>query len=260
MYGYFLMILLFSVNRTDHERHVNALLQRLRSRGLTINLDKSLFGVDEVEFLGHRISKNKIKPNVTNEEAICAFQPPANKKDLQSFLGLMNYISRFIPDYSTITAPLRQLLGKSVLFRWMKINSETFARLKSAVSNVELAIYDPDATILIYSDASPVALGAVLMQRRSSTSLPEILAFASRSLSKPEQNYSQIERKALGLIWACECFRLYTLGKNFELYTDHKPLEILFGPKSKPNARIERWILRLQNFDYTIKYISGEKN
>lgn len=253
-------IIVFSKNRVDHERHVNALLQRLRNRGLTINLDKSTFGVDEVEFLGHRISKNKIKPNVTNEQAIRAFQPPTNKKDLQSFLGLMNYISRFIPDYSTLTAPLRQLLGKNVTFQWTQTHSDTFNKLKLAVLNVELAIYDPNATILIYSDASPVALGAVLMQRRSQESQPEILAFASRSLSKPEQNYSQIEREALGLIWACERFRLYTLGKNFELYTDHKPLEVLFGPKSKPNARIERWILRLQNFDYTIKYIRGEKN
>lgn len=253
-------IIVYSRTKADHERHVKAVLNRLKERGLVINLDKSVFGVSEINFLGHTLSKNSIRPNESNSSAIRNFEAPQNKKDVQSFLGLTNYVARFIPDFSSVTEPLRRLIKKNSTFRWSEAQQSAFESLKKSIENVELKVLHPEATVQIYADASPVGLGAVLLQQKPGNDRPEVLGFASRSLSVAEQNYSQIEREALGLVWACERFRMYTLGKRFVLYTDHKPLEILFGPRSKPNARIERWVLRLQNFDYVIKYVEGAKN
>lgn len=257
---FFNNIIIFSKSKDEHNRHVNAELKRLEECGLTINVDKSTFGVTEIEFLGHMLSKNCVKPNSRNADAIKNFEHPGNKKDLQSFLGMMNYVSKFIPNFSTLTEPLRILLKKNAVFRWSDPQKKCFELLKTAVAEVKLGIYDPNATIIIQADASPVGLGAVVMQRKHEDEQPVILAFASRSLSEAERNYAQIEREALGLVWACMRFRMFTLGKQFELLTDHKPLQFLFSYKSKPNVRIERWVLRLQSFDYKIKQISGLSN
>ena len=84
--------------------------------------------------------------------------------------------------------------------------------------------------------------------------------YASRSLTDVERRYSQTEKEALGVVWACERFRLYLLGINFELITDHKHLEVIYSPKTKPPLRIERWALRLQPFDFKVKYKPGKTN
>lgn len=253
-------IIIYSRTKADHEKHVKAVLDRLRERGLTINLDKSTFGASKISFLGHSLSKNSIQPKDSNIASIKNFKAPQNKKDVQSFLGLMNFVARFVPEFSTVTEPLRQLLKKNVAFKWSDAQQKAFDTLKKSIEGAKLSVLDPEAKIQIFADASPYGLGAVLLQQRPGKSSPEVLGFASRSLSPAEQNYSQIEREALGLVWACERFRFYTLGKQFVLYTDHKPLEVLFSPRSKPNARIERWLLRLQNFDYQIRYIEGHRN
>lgn len=253
-------IIIFSKTYSDHKIHVQQVLECLEKNGLTINVEKSIFGVKEIEFLGHRISKNVVQPNESNIEAVKNFDPPNCKKDLQSFLGLINFVSRFIPHFSTVTAPLRVPLRKNAVFRWSPEQQSAFESLKQSVAQMKAAIFDPSAEIMLMTDASPVGLGAVLLQRKSAGKQPEIVAFASHSLTPAERNYSQIEREALGLVWGCEKFKMFLLGRKFELLTDHKPLEILFGPKSKPNARLERWVVRLQCFDYTIRHITGTTN
>ena len=108
------------------------------------------------------------------------------------------------------------------------------------------------------ADASPVGLGAVLIQELDGER--QVVAYASRTLSPVERRYSQTEREALALVWACEHFRMYLLGKRFTLLTDHKPLEVIYSPRSRPSARIERWVLRLQSYDYTVRHVPGKKN
>jgi len=135
-----------------------------------------------------------------------------------------------------------------------------FESLKDGLAGVKLSIFDPKAHLIVMTDASQQGLGAVLLQRLSPDRQPEILSFASRSLSVAERKFAPIELEALAIIWACERFRLYTLGRRFEIRTDNKPLESLFKPRSKPNARLERWILRLQCFDFQIGHIKGTDN
>lgn len=253
-------IIIFSKTVSDHKSHVQQVLTRLRENGLTINMEKSIFGARQISFLGHKISKNTVEPNDENSSAVRNFEKPTCKKDLQSFLGLVNFVSKFIPHFSTLTAPLRILLKRNVVFRWSRVQDQAFEKLKNSVDSMKAAMFDPSAKTQLLTDASPVGLGAVLLQQKDEGKFPEVIAFASHSLTPAERNYSQIEKEALGLVWGCERFKMYLLGRKFELLTDHKPLEMLFGPKSRPNARLERWIMRIQSFDYTIRHIPGALN
>ena len=108
------------------------------------------------------------------------------------------------------------------------------------------------------ADASPVGLGAVLIQEQNGEE--RVVCYASRSFTSVEKRYSQTEKEALGLVWACERFHAYLYGKQFELITDHKPLEIIYSKNSLPPARIQRWVLRLQSYDFVVKYRPGTEN
>ncbi|XP_078309584.1 uncharacterized protein LOC144617972 [Crassostrea virginica] len=153
-------------------------------------------------------------------KAVVEAREPRTSAEVRSFLGLVNYSSRFIPDLATIAAPLRQLT--------------------------------------LIADASPVGLGAVLVQEQDGEF--RVISYASRSLSDTERRYSQTEKEALALVWACERFHVYLYGVEFELLTDHKPLECIYSTKSKVCARIERWVLRMQPYIFKVRYIPGPKN
>ena len=121
-----------------------------------------------------------------------------------------------------------------------------------------LAYYNKNALTKVIADASPVGLGAVLVQEQRDGLVT--VCYASRSLTDCERRYSQTEKEALSLVWACERFHAFIYDRNFELLTDHKPLEAIYKPRSKPCARIERWVLRLQPYDYRVVYIPGREN
>ena len=121
-----------------------------------------------------------------------------------------------------------------------------------------LAYFDKSASTKVVADASPVGLGAVLMQNQNGEWVP--ICYASRSLTECERKYSQTEKEALALVWACERYHAYIYGMRFDLVTDHKPLEVIYGPRSKPCARIERWVIRLQPYDFRVVYAPGQSN
>ena len=121
-----------------------------------------------------------------------------------------------------------------------------------------LAYFDKNANTQIITDGSQVRLGAVLIQEQDSPWTP--VCYASRSLTGCEQRYSQTEKEALGVVWACERFHVYVYGMKFVIATDHKPLEVIYGPRSRPCARIERWFLRLQPYDFIVIHKPGCEN
>ena len=174
-------------------------------------------------------------------------------------MGLVNFSAKFIPNLATVAEPLRQLTRKGVAFKWGGEQKEAFKILKETLASAEtLAYYDKDANTRVIADASPVGLGAVLVQEQNGNWRP--VYYASRSLTAVERRYSQTEREALALAWACERFHVYLYGKHFELETDHKPLEVIYSSKSQPSARIERWVLRPQPYVFTVKYRPGPQN
>ena len=191
------------------------------------------------------LSDNGIGPAEDKVKAIVDAREPQSASEVRSFLGLANYNARFIPDFATVAEPLRRLTKKGVHFEFGEEQTNAFNDFKRRLSSAEtLGYFDKDAKTLIIADASPVGLGAILIQEQQGRK--RVISYASKSLSAVERRYSQTEKEALAVVWACERFHVYLYGIEFELYTDHKSLETIYLSRSKPCARIERWILRLQ--------------
>lgn len=247
-------------SQEEHDRRVVALLSRFEEYGVLLNKDKCIFNVDSLEFLGHRLSTEGIRPTENRVKAVKQFRVPVNVPELRSFLGLVTYVGRFIPNLASKTDPLRALLRTGKKFEWTSKEQSAFDEIKAAVSDIRhLGFFDPRDTSILITDASPFGLGAVLLQEAKGGER-RVIAYASKSLSDLERKYFQTEREALGLVWGVEHFQLYLLGSKFKLVTDCKPLQFLFGHRSKPCARIERWVLRLQSFNYEVVYEPGITN
>ena len=160
-------------------------------------------------------------------------------------------------------APLYKLMRKDVKWEWTEVHEQTFNKIKERLStDIVLAHYVPDAELILSCDASPYGVGAVLQQRKDGVLRP--IYFASRSLSKAESHYAQIDREALAIVFGVQKFRQFLLGRHFVLLTDHKPLITLFGEnRSIPlmaSARIMRWALILSAYTYTVEHIPGKEN
>lgn len=174
-------------------------------------------------------------------------------------MGLVNFVGKFIPDLATLTENLRILTKKNTNFVWGDEQQLAFVQLKEALSSdAALGYYAIENKTQVYADASPVGLGAVLIQFKQNE--PRVISYASKSLSETEKRYCQTEKEALALVWAVERFHFYLFGRTFELVTDHKPLEVIFSAQSKPCARIERWVLRLQSYKFNVVYKPGKNN
>ena len=252
-------IIVFGKTRADHDRSLDQTLQRLCDRGLTLNKDKCLFSVPELVFFGFKISAAGLSPDDKKVEAIQNARAPTNVGEVRSFLGLVNYCARFIPNFATVSEPLRQLTRTGAKWVWGKPQQLAFNQLKdSLTSDCVMAHNNPEAETELRVDASPVGLGAILMQSHRQEVRP--VAYASRTLTEVERRYSQTEREALAVVWGCEKFHLYLYGTQFKLYTDHKPLEFIYSPKAKPPPRIERWALRLQPYRFTVIHMPGKTN
>ena len=175
---------------------------------------------------------------------------------------MANYSSHFISNLATITEPLRWLTHKEAKFIWGKEQEDAYQTLKTALVNSPvMGYFDTKNESELIVDASPVGLSAILTQKPpGENALSKIIAYASRALTQTEQRYCQTEKEALAIVWGIEHFHLYLYGAPFTLYTDHKALELIFAnPLSKPPARIERWLLRLQEYDFNVLYTARNK-
>ncbi|XP_044760910.1 uncharacterized protein K02A2.6-like [Coccinella septempunctata] len=253
-------IIVFGSTEEEHDRCLANVLDVLHNHNILLNDNKCLKKVKEVKFLGHKLSAEGIDADDRKVETIINFRPPTTKEEVRSFLGLVTYLGKFIPDLGTTTEFLRQLMKHEAKFTWTEAHQTSFNRLKNALAKLPtLSYFDPNLRTRLVADASPVALGAVLLQF-DEQQCPHVISFASKSLSDTERRYSQTEKESLALVWGVERFYFYLSGLDFELVTDHKPLEVIFKPTSKPPARIERWLLRLQSFKFKIIYQSGKSN
>lgn len=247
-------ILVYGKTQEEHDIALNRTFKRLNDRGLTLNKQKCELNKNRITFFGVVFSDKGVSPDPAKVNAIKDASTPQNEKELRSFLGMTSYCSRFIPDYATICEPLRRLTHQDEEWKWTEEQQNSFDALKSKLSSeTVMAYYDPKKDIEVIVDASPVGLAAILVQNK-------IVAYASRALTDVESRYSQTEREALAIVWACEHYDIYLRGaKSFKVITDHKPLEKIWE-KPKPTLRIERWGLRLQPYKLKIQYRRGEDN
>lgn len=259
-------ILIYGISEQEHDTRVAFTLKVLKENNVALNKEKCVFKISEVKFLGHLLSPLGIRPLDNYVGAVKSFRAPKTLDELHSFLGLVNFIGKWLPNLATLTEPLRAILklklskNMDISTFWTDKQTLAFNKLKICLSQIKtLGYYDPNDRTQVVADASPVGLGSVLIQFDNSG--PRIIAYGNKSLTDVEKRYCQTEKEALALVWAVEHFKMYLYGKDqFELITDHKPLETIFGPRSRPCARIERWVLRLQSFNFKIVYRPGKTN
>ena len=251
-------IIIWGSSKAQLRQRTHNCLQAIRESGLKLRKDKCQFMQTEMTFLGHTISAHGIEPDFNKIAAILEMPNPTNVKELQRFLGMITYLGKFIPNLSDETTPLRTLLEKDIIWHFGTPQTQAVARLKSLITaSPVLKYFDPRCNTRISSDASKKGLGAVLEQQHDNLWHP--IAFASRSLSPAEQNYCPLERETLSIVFACEKFHEYVYGQHFDVFNDHQPLKSIFSkPLGKAPARLQRFLLRLQRYDFTMHYQQGK--
>ena len=243
----------------EHDKNLHGVLQRLRERGLTLNEAKCQFRIHKLTFFGHDLSREEVSPSEEKIAAVVNLQTARNASEVRSFVQLVQYSSKLIPNFSQVAEPLRNLLRKDQAFIWGGEQQKAFTELKSLMKSARaLAYFRGDCRTRIVADAGLDGLVAALLQFQEGKW--RAVSYASRNLTEVERRYAQTEKEALSLVWACEWFKLYVYGCDFELETERKPLECIFRSRSKLSARIERWVLRLQCHNYRVVYRPGKIN
>ena len=251
-------IVIYSRSLQEHESKFNKLMERLRNAKLRLQPDKCEFLRHEVNYLGHIISEDGVKPDPKKIEAVSKFPRPKKVKNIKQFLGLAGYYRRFIPDFSKVAKPLTQLLKKDTPFKWAENQENAFNNLKTALMTKPILQYpDFSKPFNLTTHASGYAIGGVLSQGPIGKDLP--IAYASRLLNSAEQNYSTIEKECLAIVYSAMHFRPYLYGRKFTIVTDHKPLVWMHSIKD-PTSRIWKWKLKLSDFEFDILYKEGRAN
>lgn len=251
-------VVIHADNLENHNRKLKEVFERFSNCNLKLQPDKCEFLKREVMYLGHLITENGVKPDPNKISAIENFPIPKNCKDIKGFLGLAGYYRRFIPNFSSLSQPLTKLLKKDVPFHWTSLQQHAFEILKKKLCESPILIYpDFNQPFNLTTDASNHAIGGILSQGPIGQDLP--IAYASRTLNKAEQNYSTTERELLAIIWCVKHFRPYLYGRKFNMITDHQPLTYLFNSKND-GARIFRWRLSLEEYEFTPIYKPGKLN
>jgi hypothetical protein len=232
-------ILVASRGDGDHQQHLRELFLRLRQHRLVINAEKCKFGAPSLDFLGHRISAVGASPLPVYVEAVVAFPPPTLIKELQQFLGLLNFYRRFLPNIASTLKPLTDLLRGSPKggdrLPWAEAQQLALQTAKTAlVEATNLAHPRQDAVISLAVDASATHIGACLQQREKNSAAWQPLGFFSKKLDVTQEKYSAFDRELLACYLGIRHFRHLLEGRHFVLYTDHKPLTYALHRVSDP--------------------------
>ena len=263
-YVYMDDVVVFGKTLQEHLENLKIVLQTLLEANLKVQLDKSEFLHQSINFLGYIVTEEGIKPNPNKIEAIEKYPEPSNLKELRGFLGLMGYYRRFVKDFAKIAKPLTKLLrgdGNTQSKKKIQFNAnerECFNQMKKILTSSDTLIYpDFSKPLLLTTDASDFAIGAVLSQGEVGKDRP--IHFASRTLNKSEESYSASEKEFLAIVWSLKIFRNYLYGQKFIIMTDHQPLTFSLSPKNT-NAKLKRWKSFLEEHDYEIYYKPGKAN
>ncbi|KAJ2947350.1 hypothetical protein O0L34_g17078 [Tuta absoluta] len=251
-------VIIISTSLQEHVQKLKQVFDRFKLHNLKIQLDKSEFLKKQVSFLGHELTDEGLKPNKTKINAILQFPVPKTQKEIKSFLGLVGYYRKFIRDFARLTKPLTACLRKNAHVVHSPEFVQAFEKCKQLLTNDPILQFpDFDRPFILTTDASDVAIGAVLSQGTLGSDKP--VAYASRTLSETETRYSTIEKEMLAIMWAVKYFRPYLYGRKFTIYTDHRPLTWLRSIKD-PDSKLTRWGLKLAEYNYDVVYKKGSLN
>lgn len=248
-------LLIFGRTLQEHNENLQRVFKKAQEVNLRFNKTKCMFGKTQVKYLGHIFSRNQVSPDPDKVRAIKDMPSPVCLKDLQRFLGLLNYLGGFIENMATETEPLRQLLKKSSDWQWNASHEAAFIRLKDIISNAPvLTHYDTKKPVILSVDASQSAVGAVLLQDNHP------ICYASKTLTSCQQRMAQIEKELYAIVFGCLHFHQYIYGRVVTVETDHRPLITLFKkPLADVPTRLQRLMLRIQSYDLKVEYKPGSK-
>ena len=238
----------------EHDRNFQAFMEKCMENNLTLNAEKIQFKQKQVSFYGHVWSENGISPDPKKIQALKHMEFPPDKETMRSFLGMINYLNRYSALSAHLAAPLSSLTHQAADYKPEKTHMENFQRLKMEISKTEaLPYFNISAKTTLQTDASKKGLGACLIQNG------KVVCYASRSLTKTEQNYQNLEREALGTIWGMEKFHYFLYGKEFTLETDQKPLVSIYKKHMVDiSPRVQRLIVRSFPYQpFTVIYKKG---
>lgn len=254
-------ILIFSQSEEEHKGHVREVLRRLREFQLYAKPEKCEFHTNRVEFLGFIVTPNGIEMDPGKVEAITKWPKPNNLKELQSYLGFINFYRRFIEGFSRAARPLHDLTRKDAEFEWTESCQEAFDTLKEKVTTAPvLRHFDPEHETMVETDASDYAMGAVLSQRGPGEEWRPV-AYLSRGMTPAELNYPIHDKEFLAIYWSFSEWRHYLEGCNVlvQVLTDHRSLEYFLTTKQL-NRRQARWAEFMADFHFRISYRPGAKS
>ena len=234
----------------EHDQRVLNMLERARQANLTQKKEKCDIRVSTLSYIGHQLTCDGVKPDPKKIRAIKEMPEPCDKKGLQQFLGMVQYVAKFIPDLSTITAPLRQLTRNDTEWSWKPEHQAAFNQLKqSLVEEPVLRYYDVTKPVTLSVGSSGTGLGAVLLQDN------QPVAYASRALTPTQTWYAQIEKELLAIVFGCEKFHDYIYGRQVNVETDHKPLQTIFQkPLHQSPLRLQKMLMKLMHCDLDVEY------
>ncbi|XP_062558000.1 uncharacterized protein K02A2.6-like [Armigeres subalbatus] len=257
-------ILVYGATKEEHDENLAAVMARLRDHNVRLNEAKCVFGSQIVTFLGFTLTGDGWRIEEEKLSAIESCRRPETCSEVKSFLGLVTFVDRFIPNRADLTQFLRPL-ANAEKFYWTNDEEKEFQFLKTgALKTIRtLGYYSQTDPIELYVDASPVGLGAVLVQHNKNQ-IPRIITCASKSLTHTEKRYPQTHKEALAVVWGVERFSTYLLSRFFVIRTDAEANQFIFNGTHRLGkralSRADAWALRLQSFDFEIKRVPGNKN
>ena len=252
-------VIICSKTEKEHMKHLKIIFDRIRQFKLKLRLIKCKFFQREIKYLGMIVNEKGIKCDKEYVMKVLDMKIPTNGKEIERFLGMVNWLGKFIPNLSKLTGPFSKMKNKG--FYWNEAHDLRFEAIKNAVSKAKI-LRHPDFSkpFMVQTDASNTAIGAVLLQDFGNGYL-EPIEFASRKLADNELNWHVSDKELIAVVFALEKWIRYLLPNHFIVFTDHKNLEELFNHgKSKKNQRLHRWIIMLQQFNFTAKYLPGKEN
>ncbi|GET51685.1 enzymatic polyprotein, putative [Rhizophagus irregularis DAOM 181602=DAOM 197198] len=243
----------------NHLKHIKLVLEKLKEASLILKLKKCIFGKTEIEFLGHVVGKNGLKPSPGKVEKIQKLTAPINIKGVRSILGLCTYYRKFIKDFSKIVKPITSLLRKDEKFEWGIKQHEALEILKRKLTE-EPVLRQPDwlRKFILITDASGIGLGAVLAQK-DDKGQEYVIEYASKSLNRTEQRWPITEQECYAIVWGIQHFHKYLINRKFEVVTDHAALKGLMTAKV-PKGKRSRWVMELEQYDFEITHRPGKEN
>ena len=251
-------VIIFGSSVTQHLQRLECVLSRISEANLKLKPSKCQLLQSEVPFLGHIISSKGVVPNPENTDKVKDWKDPSTVTQVRQFLGFCSYYRRHVRNFSTIAKPLTELTKLDSPLKWTLQCQEAFSKLKTILTSPELMAYPQDkAGFILDTDACDYGIGAVLSQLQDGKE--RVIAYASRTLNKAEQNYCVTDKELLAVKHFIEYFRQYLLGRTFLVRSDHQALKWLFTLR-EPKGRIARWIEILSAFDFEIEYRPGVRH